>query len=147
MFKIIFTSVVTPKSETLTTVSTMDACVSTEDEDFNDIEDDEEEDDDSEEDKEVSWREQCLHLDFFAKIAQKLFTVLTERFFRKYSPRFDIRISNAYWHYLILRIGQMKIYKETLMVILAIDSAARKLFPLVFVGMQAVYWTMYLYWL
>ena len=34
-----------------------------------------------------------------------------------------------------------------LKVILAIDSAARKLFPLVFVGMQAVYWTMYLYWL
>jgi len=125
--------VVTPKSETLTTVSTMDACVSTEDEDFNDIEDDEEEgDDDKEEDKEMSsWRDRCLHLDFVARIAQKLFTLLTERFFRKYSPR----------------IGQMKIYRETLMVILAIDSAARKLFPLVFVGMQAVYWTMYLYWL
>ena len=41
----------------------------------------------------------------------------------------------------------MRIYQETLMVILAIDSAARKLFPLVFIGMQAVYWTMYLYWL
>ena len=96
MVEIISTSVVTPKSETMTTVSTMDACVSTEDEDFNDIEDDEEEDDDKEEEKEVSWREQCLHLDFFAKIAQKLFTVLTERFFRKYSPRFDIRISTTY---------------------------------------------------
>ena len=84
--------VVTPKSETLTTVSTMDACVSTEDEDFNDIEDDEEEgDDDKEEDKEMSsWRDRCLHLDFVARIAQKLFTVLTERFFRKYSPRSDL---------------------------------------------------------
>ena len=82
----------TPKSETLTTVSTMDACVSTEDEDFNDIEDDEEEEDDNkEEDKEMSsWRDRCLHLDFVARIAQKLFTVLTERFFRKYSPRFDL---------------------------------------------------------
>ena len=84
--------VVTPKSETLTTVSTTDACVSTEDEDFNDIEDDEEEeDDDKEEDKEMSsWRDRCLHLDFVARIAQKLFTVLTERFFRKYSPRSDL---------------------------------------------------------
>ena len=53
MVKVVSTSVVTPKSETLTTVSTMDACVSTEDEDFNDIEDDDEEDDDKEEDKEV----------------------------------------------------------------------------------------------
>ena len=89
-----FTSVVSPKSETLTTVSTMDACVSTEDEDFNDIEDDEEEeDDDKEEDKEVSWRDRCLHFDFLARIAQKVFTVLTERFFRKYSPRFDVKIS------------------------------------------------------
>ena len=89
--------VVTPKSETLTTVSTMDACVSTEDEDFNDIEDDEEEeDDDKEENKEMSsWRDRCLHLDFVARIGQKLFNVLTERFFRKYSPRFDFRISTA----------------------------------------------------
>ena len=80
--------VVTPKSETLTTVSTMDACVSTEDEDFNDIEDDEEEGDD---DKEMSsWRDRCLHLDFVARIAKKLFTLLTERFFRKYSPRSDL---------------------------------------------------------
>merc|ERR1711974_474171 len=109
-----------------------DACVSTEDEDFNDIEDEEEDDDyNKESDKEVSWRDRCLHLDFFARHSEKLFTVLTERFFRKYSPR----------------IGEMKIYRETLMVILAIDSTAQKLFPLVFVGMQAVYWTMYLYWL
>ena len=83
----------TPKSETLTTVSTMDACVSTEDEDFNDIEDDEEDDDDDKElEKEVSWRDRCLHFDFFASVSQKLFTALTERFFRKYSPRFEVKI-------------------------------------------------------
>ena len=96
MFKTISIRVVTTKSETLTTVSTMDACVSTEDEDFNDIEDDEEDDDDQEDTKEVSsWRDRCLHLDFVARIAQKLFNVLTERFFRKYSPRFDFRISTT----------------------------------------------------
>ena len=44
-----------------------------------------------EEDKEMSsWRDRCLHLDFVARIAQKLFTALTERFFRKYSPRSDL---------------------------------------------------------
>ena len=83
---------VTPKSETLTTVSTMDACVSTEDEDFNDIEDDDEEEDKDAEET-LSWQDRCLHFHFFARIAEKLFTLLTERFFRKYSPRFDVKMT------------------------------------------------------
>ena len=125
----------------------MDACVSTEDEDFNDIEDDEEEED-KEAEETLSWQDRCLHFHFFARIAEKLFTLLTERFFRKYSPRFDVKMTISILILCFLfRIGQMRIYQETLMVILAIDSAARKLFPLVFIGMQAVYWTMYLYWL
>ena len=41
----------------------------------------------------------------------------------------------------------MTIYSDNLSVILGIDSAARKLFPLVFLGMQATYWASYLYWL
>ena len=83
------------KSETLTTVSTMDACVSTEDEDFDDVEDEVEEKeqmDKKEMDKKVSWCNRCLHFDLFARLAGKLFTALTERFFRKYSPRFDLRV-------------------------------------------------------
>ena len=76
------------KSETLTTVSTMDACVSTEDEDFDDVEDEVEEKMDTEMGKKVSSRDCCLRLDFFERFAEKIFTALTERFFRKYSPRF-----------------------------------------------------------
>ena len=82
------------KSETLTTVSTMDACVSTEDEDFDDVEDEVEEKeqmDKKEMDKKVTWCNRCLHFDLFARLAGKLFSALTERFFRKYSPRFDLR--------------------------------------------------------
>ena len=85
-FTLIATRVVTPKSETLTTVSTMDACVSTEDEDFNDIEDDEEDDvDDEEPDKEVSWRDRCLHFGFFARISRKFFIIwqIEKSFYRE----------------------------------------------------------------
>ena len=85
------------KSETLTTVSTMDACVSTEDEDFDDVEDEMEEKeqmDKKEMDKKVTWCNRCLHFDLFARLAGKLFTALTERFFRKYSPRFDVRVKD-----------------------------------------------------
>ena len=70
--------------------------MSTEDEDFDDVEDEVEEKEqmDKEMDKKVPWCNRCLNFDLFARLAGKLFTTLTERFFRKYSPRFDLRVKD-----------------------------------------------------
>ena len=42
-------------------------------------------------------------------------------------------------------VTQMTFYRETTEVIWKIDSCARKMFPLVFLILQILYWTSYLY--
>ena len=106
------------KSECVSTVSTQDACVSTEDEDFEDIEEEEEDT----EPKPVKFQ-------FITKCMDELFDIFLKRLFRKYSPV----------------IPQMTIYNDTLSVIYNIDNFARKLFPFVFLCLQIMYWTAYLY--
>jgi len=99
----------------VSTVSTQDACVSTEDEDFEDLQEAEEEP-----------QPGCPLL---SRLAEQAVDRLFERLFRKYSPT----------------IPQLEIYSDTLAVIYSIDSWARTLFPLVFALLQTVYWTAYLY--
>jgi len=112
----------TAKSECVSTISTQDACVSTEDDDFEDIEEEEE-------DAEVEVEAKQPHLEFITKALDNFFDIFLKKIFRKYSPL----------------IPQMTIYKETLSVIYQIDNFARKLFPLVFLCLQIMYWTAYLY--
>ena len=114
------------RSECVSTVSMQDACVSTEDDDFEDLEE-EEEDDDSEDSVDAKRRSSS-----FQELVDWLdtaFDVALRRIFRKYSPM----------------IPNMVIYKDTLSVIYAIDDFSRKGFPLVFLCLQALYWTLYLY--
>ena len=108
------------KSECVSTVSMQDACVSTEDDDFEDLEDSEEE--------EVEVKSSFSY-DDLVDYVDKIVDVAFRRFFRKYSPL----------------IPQWTIYQDTLSVIYAIDDFARKGFPLVFLGLQILYWTLYLY--
>ena len=75
----------TGKSEVVSTVSTMDACVSTEDDDYRDVEEPEEEG----EKKEQQEGERCCQSDIFTRLADWLFTLVTRRIFRKYSPRYS----------------------------------------------------------
>ena len=108
------------KSECVSTISTQDACVSTEDDDFEDIIDD----------VEVEVEEEslpaCLAVaDYF----DKMFERFLRRIFRRYSPT----------------IPGMVIYTDTLGVIYSIDSFSRKGFPFVFLCLQILYWTLYLY--
>ena len=70
----------TGKSEVVSTVSTMDACVSTEDDEYRDVEEPEEEEMEQE-------GERCCQSDIFTRLADWIFTLVTRRIFRKYSPR------------------------------------------------------------
>ena len=108
------------KSECVSTISTQDACVSTEDDDFEDIFDDDEVD----EDEDV--RPVCLAV---VEYFDKMFERFLRRIFRRYSPT----------------IPGMVIYTDTLGVIYSIDSFSRKGFPFVFLCLQVLYWTLYLY--
>ena len=108
------------KSECVSTISTQDACVSTEDDDFEDIFDDDEVD----EDEDV--RPVCLAI---VEYFDKMFERFLRRIFRRYSPT----------------IPGMVIYTDTLGVIYSIDSFSRKGFPFVFLCLQVLYWTLYLY--
>ena len=108
------------KSECVSTISTQDACVSTEDDDFEDIFDDDEVD----EDEDV--RPVCLAI---VEYFDKMFERFLRRIFRRYSPT----------------IPGMVIYTDTLGVIYSIDSFSRKGFPFVFLCLQILYWTLYLY--
>ena len=113
------------KSECVSNVSMQDACVSTEDDDFEDLEEDEDEDsEDCEDSKGRSSSFQVL-VDWL----DTAFDAALRRIFRKYSPM----------------IPNMVIYKDTLSVIYAIDDFSRKGFPFVFLCLQALYWTLYLY--
>ena len=111
----------TAKSECVSTVSTQDACVSTEDDDFEDVEEDEGE--------EEAVKEVSPKFEFLTNVLNNAFDSVLEKIFRKYSPI----------------IPGMTIYKDTLSVIYSIDSFARKLFPLVFLLLQIMYWSAYLY--
>jgi len=113
----------TAKSECVSTVSTQDACVSTEDQDFEDIEEEEEE-----EEKNNAAPMQSK-FDYFSNVLDDFFDIFLKRLFRRYSPI----------------IPHMTIYKDTLSVIYSIDNFARKCFPLVFLCLQAMYWVAYLY--
>ena len=113
----------TAKSECVSTVSTQDACVSTEDQDFEDIEEEEEEE------EENNATPMQSKFDYFTNILDDFFDIFLKRLFRRYSPI----------------IPHMTIYKDTLSVIYNIDNFARKGFPLVFLCLQAMYWVAYLY--
>ena len=106
------------KSECISTVSFQDACVSTEDDDFEDCDDDEE---DNEPRPSVITR--------LVEWCDEMFDRALKRIFRKYHPM----------------ISQMKIYTETVFVIHSIDDFSRKGFPLVFLCLQILYWTLHLY--
>ena len=110
----------TAKSECVSTISTQDACVSTEDEDFEDVEEEEEEE---------NTEPKPPKFEFLTRVMDDFFDVFLKRLFRKYSPI----------------IPQMTIYKDTLSVIYNIDNFARKGFPFVFLCLQIMYWTAYLY--
>merc|ERR1712106_27134 len=110
----------TARSECVSTISTQDACVSTQDDDFEDIDED---------DEEVNTGPKPSHFDFFTNVLDDFFDIFLKRLFRRYSPI----------------IPQMTIYKDTLSVIYNIDSFARKGFPFVFLCLQVVYWISYLY--
>ena len=158
----------TGKSEVVSTVSTQDACVSTEDDGFVDTEEPEEELEEPE----------CCQTDLITRMADKVFTCLTRRLFRKYSPRWflpgdhfttelfqdpaDDDIpghsggdrdpsyppSSRYLKpYISSHKQDIDILILDVQVILGIDSKARTFFPLVFLALQASYWTAYLYWL
>ena len=106
------------ESESVSTISRQDACVSTEDDDFEDLE--EEEESEHEEHGLVEKITECL---------DHVFEATLRRFFRKYSPM----------------IPEMVIYKDTISVIHKIDDCARKGFPLFFLCLQAAYWTLYIH--
>ena len=108
------------KSECVSTISTQDACVSTEDDDFEDI------CDDVEVDEEEESLPVCLAI---VEYFDKMFERFLRRIFRRYSPT----------------IPGMVIYTDTLGVIYSIDSFSRKGFPFVFLCLQILYWTLYLY--
>lgn len=108
------------KSECVSTISTQDACVSTEDDDFEDISEDLEVDE-----EEVSVPVCLAIVEYF----DQMFERLLRRIFRRYSPA----------------IPGMVIYTDTLGVIYSIDSFSRKGFPFVFLCLQILYWTLYLY--
>ena len=108
------------KSECVSTISTQDACVSTEDDDFEDLPDDEEVEE-VEENVPV-----CLAI---VEYFDMMFERFLRRIFRRYSPS----------------IPRMVIYTDTLGVIYSIDSFSRKGFPFVFLCLQILYWTLYLY--
>ena len=108
------------KSECVSTISTQDACVSTEDDDFEDI------CDDVEVDEEEESLPVCLAI---VEYFDKMFERFLRRIFRRYSPT----------------IPGMGIYTDTLGVIYSIDSFSRKGFPFVFLCLQILYWTLYLY--
>ena len=105
-------------SECVSTISTQDACVSTEDEDFEDILDEVEE---------VEEKTSACHS--VVEYCDKMFDNFLRRIFRRYSPR----------------IPTMIIYTDTLAVIYSIDDISRKGFPLVFLLLQILYWMLYLY--
>merc|ERR1712032_734575 len=106
------------ESESVSTISRQDACVSTEDDDFEDME--EEDESEQEEDRLTDRITECL---------DQVFEATLRRFFRKYSPL----------------IPDMVIYTDTITVIHKIDDCARKGFPLFFLFLQAAYWTLYLH--
>ena len=108
------------KSECVSTISTQDACVSTEDDDFEDISDD------AEIDEEEESVPACVAI---VEYFDKMFDRFLRRIFRRYSPA----------------IPGMVIYTDTLGVIYSIDSFSRKGFPFVFLCLQILYWTLYLY--
>ena len=108
------------KSECVSTISTQDACVSTEDDDFEDISED------VEVDEEEERKSVCLTV---VEYFDQMFERFLRRIFRRYSPA----------------IPGMEIYTDTLGVIYSIDSFSRKGFPFVFLCLQILYWTLYLY--
>merc|ERR1712106_700623 len=77
----------TAQSECVSTISTQDACVSTQDDDFEDIDED---------DEEVNTGPKPSHFDFFTNVLDDFFDIFLKRLFRRYSPI----------------IPQMTIYKE-----------------------------------
>ena len=113
------------RSEQASTVSMQDACVSTEDDDFEDVGDDEDYDEDDTEHTEGS----SLSCPALISCLDSAFDTVLKRIFRKYSPI----------------IPNLVIYTDTLSVIYSVDAYARKGFPLVFLGFQALYWTLYMY--
>ena len=132
------------ESESVSTISRQDACVSTEDDDFEAGENilhfaseyrqkettanihlcfkDMEEEDESE-------QEEDRLTDRITECLDQVFEATLRRFFRKYSPL----------------IPDMVIYTDTITVIHKIDDCARKGFPLFFLFLQAAYWTLYLH--
>ena len=108
------------KSECVSTISMHDACVSTEDEDFEDL---------PAEDEEESTESRPSPITTIVEWLDGALDTFLARIFRKYHPQ----------------IPQWRIYTETIFVIYAIDDFSRKGFPFVFLCLQILYWTLYLY--
>ena len=72
----------TAKSEAVSTVSTLDACVSTEDGDFDEVD---------EEEVDPAGEAPRCQVDLVTRVADRAFTWATRRLFRKYSPRWELQ--------------------------------------------------------